>query len=125
MKNLRALMAAFILSGCVNASSAPEVKADPITCSAKVECDAKWSRAVSWVAQNSAYKIKTTSDYLIQTYGPELHETDAAFTVTRLATTGGVYEITFNGGCAVSFPLSCSPTINNSRIAFANFVNAK
>jgi hypothetical protein len=124
MKNLRALAAAFMLTGCVSAPSTPEAKADPITCSTKVECDAKWSRAVSWVTQNSAYKIQTTSDMLIQTYGPDLHDTDAAFTVTRSATTGGAYEITFNGGCG-NITWGCSPTINNSRIAFANFVNIK
>ena len=124
MKNLRTLVAAFMLSGCASAPSAPEVKADPITCSTKVECDAKWSRAVSWIAQNSAYKIQITSDTLIQTYGPNLHDTDAGFTVTRSATTGGAYEIIFDGRCSNTM-LACTPPVNNSRIAFANFVNAK
>jgi hypothetical protein len=71
------LAAFLIVGGCNNATTDPVnaalVKAvanQPITCQAGADCDAKWSRATAWIAQNSAYKVQTASDSIIQTMGP-------------------------------------------------------
>jgi hypothetical protein len=68
----------------------------PITCTAGADCDAKWSRAASWIALNPAWKIKTRTDRIIETTG---HDSLPAFAVTKVATTPGNYEITFEGVC--------------------------
>jgi hypothetical protein len=73
----------------------------PVTCTAGKDCDAKWSRAVAWVSQNSGFKIQVQTDSLIQTYGPgEPDTTNLAATVNKVAKTGDQYEIIAKIGCA-------------------------
>ena len=54
------------LAGCITAAEqATPIR--PITCTAGADCDAKWSRAASWIALNPTWKIKTRTDQFIET----------------------------------------------------------
>jgi hypothetical protein len=92
----------------------------PIICAVGADCDAKWSRAVAWIAANSTLKIQTQTEMVVQTAGPVRSEPTPAFTVTKVARGDGRYEIAFNGGCGN--PSRCVPTIPESRARFTEFV---
>jgi hypothetical protein len=51
------------------------------------------------------------------------HDTLPAFAVTKVATTPGNYEITFEGVCAN--PFGCTPTVAQSRARFESFMLAQ
>jgi hypothetical protein len=112
--------------GCMGACSsfAPQASAPlaPINCRAGADCDAKWSRAVGWVATNSRWKIESQSDTIVQTSDSVDGSLSPSFTVTKVATSDqSVYEIVFDGGCENI--LRCEPTVAESRAKFAAFVN--
>ena len=121
--------ALFVVGGC---NSSPQNPVDaaivnaavnqPIACKAGPECDAKWSCASAWIAQNSAFKIQTANELIIQTMGPLPYDATPAFTVTKVANASGDYEISLTGGCDNIF--GCIPSIEQSRISFLAFVNA-
>jgi len=107
----------------VCACASPDVSApppQPIICTVGADCDAKWSRAVAWIASNSTLKIQTKTDMIVQTAGPVRSEPIPAFTVTRVARWDGRYEIAFNGGCGNQS--RCVPTIPEARARFTAFV---
>jgi hypothetical protein len=111
---------ALLAAGCATAPATPQPPARQIFCKAGPDCEAKWSRAVSWVTTNSAYKIKIQTDQIIQTMGPSNSSPLPAYTVTKVATSGGAYEITFDGGC--DNWIGCVPKIPAARAQFADFV---
>ncbi len=115
-------LSALTLAGCSASPPAPNAAApvQPITCTKGPDCDVKWSRAVSWVATNSSYKIQTQTDNIIQTTGPLPNDPDPAYTVTKVARAPNMYEITFGGGCESL--IGCMPTIAEARAQFASFV---
>jgi hypothetical protein len=107
------------LTGCITAAEqATPIR--PITCTAGADCDAKWSRAASWIALNPTWKIKTRTDQFIETTE---HDTLPAFAITKVATTPGNYEIIFTGDCAN--PFGCTPTVAQSRARFESFMLAQ
>jgi hypothetical protein len=107
------------LTGCITAAEqATPIR--PITCTAGADCDAKWSRAASSIALNPTWKIKTRTDQIMETTG---HDTLPAFAVTKVATTPGNYEITFEGAC--DNPFGCTPTVAQSRARFESFMLAQ
>ena len=116
------LISCLLLAGCASASSVATAPARPVSCKAGPDCDAKWSRALSWVTSNSSYKFQTQSDSVVQTMGPLPDDPSPAYTVTKLATGPGIFEITFGGGCDNIF--GCIPTVAESRARFADFVMA-
>lgn len=122
MKPLAYAACALALSGCAAPQTATIPPPAPVTCQAGADCDAKWSRAVGWIATNSAWKIQTQTDSLIQTYNSADDSPSPGFTVTKVATgQAGLYEIAMTGGCANI--LGCMPTVAESRSSFASFVN--
>lgn len=123
MKRSAIFYAMLGLGGCTTIPSDPvvmEMSKRDVTCVEGADCDAKWSRAVSWVAQNSHWKIQTQTNNLIQTMGP-FDSTDAAFTITKVASGNGTYTILFNAGCGNIF--GCLPSIPGLKVMFNQFVD--
>src|SRR5271163_4921964 len=98
-----AVCAALSLSGCASAPS----QQGPITCTAGPDCDAKWSRAASWVAKNAFYKIQTQTDSVVATAGSDDHR--PAYTVTKVAQSSGQYQITIV--CSCNSLINCDPAV--------------
>jgi hypothetical protein len=93
--------AAITVAGSLTDCATQVVEGPPprqITCRAGPDCDAKWTRAVSWIVSNSHSKIQTQTDILIQTFNPEI-STALGFTATKVASSNGLYEITLTAGC--------------------------
>jgi hypothetical protein len=112
------------LAGCLTTQEAEQPPIPSTKCKQGQDCDAKWSRAVEWVSQNSAYKIQTQTDALIQTYSGTIDEGDTglSMTVTKAALgQPGEYEIVARMGCAN--PLGCFPEPRAALVQFAAFVS--
>jgi hypothetical protein len=108
------------LSACSTAQPRVADATPSITCAKGSDCDMKWSRAISWVASNSSYKVQTQTDSIIQTTGPSANDPSPGFTVIKLAKGPSIYEITLKGGC--ENVIGCVPTIADERAKFAAFV---
>jgi len=100
---------AIALSSCAGVEP-NEAASPPISCSPGVDCERKWSRAATWVAQNAFYKIETRSDWLIQTFGPEGKSPGTAMKVEKLAAPDGSMELVLQIRCA-NF-LGCVPDLD-------------
>lgn len=125
MRVIVGLALAFVLGSCATAGQqvAAAPPPAPIKCFDKAQCDAKWSRAITWIATNSSWKIQTQTDFLVQTYNSIDDSPSPSFTVTKVAKGApNSYEITFTGGCANI--LGCIPSVAESRASFTEFVNA-
>jgi hypothetical protein len=118
-----AILAFTLLAGCgTEQLSATNPPAAPILCTAGPDCDAKWARAIAWIAQNSEYKTQFQTGYMIQTLGPNKDSASPAYRVSKFSKGGEDFEIKFNGECAKI--LGCKPTISEARAMFSEFVNA-
>ena len=78
--------------GC---ATAPDSRV--ITCAAGADCDAKWSRAMQWLQQNSSWKVQTQSDMSVTTEGPDTGK--PAFEVTKGARDNGTFRMSMRAWC--------------------------
>jgi hypothetical protein len=120
MMRFLALLLATISAACSSTARLDAPPPQPITCRAGPDCDAKWSRAIAWVAVNSRWKIQTQTDLLVQTFSSTEGSPNPSYTVTKTAGADGLYEISLNGGCD-NF-IGCNPAIPEARAKFADFV---
>lgn len=81
----------FFIIGCVQNQSprvvvSAEDKAEvrtPLICEGKDQCDLFWQRAQLWLAKNSAWKIQSATEFVINTYYPSRRDVTWGFQVTR------------------------------------------
>lgn len=95
----------------------------PVTCKAGKDCEEKWNRAIQWVSQNSAKKIKTLSERMIQTYGVRLDKSRIsypAFTIIKYSTGNGDYTVDYSSAC--DDVIDCRPSGLELKAAFVYFV---
>ena len=91
----------------------------PILCTAGTDCQAKWSRAMQWLQQNSSWKIETSTEDRLLTEGP-LDSAKPAFEVTKAARDDGRIEITMRAWCGTG---QCDPLIPELEKSFRRYVN--
>ncbi len=113
------------LAGCTTLT--PEQKAQiqananrKVTCTKGADCDMKWGRAITWVTQNSQWKIQMQNDYVIQTYTPINQSAASGFLVNKVPIDTENFEITMTSGC--DNLLGCIPDATTLRAAFNNFL---
>lgn len=82
----------------------------------------KWSRALQWILGHSEYKLQTSTDVLLATFGPFPNDPRPAFTIAKVAIGGGHYEIEFSAGCDNIF--GCLPSVASLNASFVNSVSA-
>jgi hypothetical protein len=91
----------------------------PILCTAGPDCEYKWSRAMQWLQQNSAWKFRTVTDTLLTTEGP-LETAKPAYEVTKLSQGDGRnYQIAMRAWCGAG---NCEDLILRLRGDFNDFV---
>jgi len=120
-------IALFILGGCAMSSPANKQKLAEFnstipTCNGKADCKVKWQAAQLWVVQNSAYKIQTATDVVIETYNPSEAGTGLAAEVTKEPMGHGEYKIVVKLWCNNIF--GCVPDALDSEIDFNKTVAA-
>lgn len=101
------------------------------TCQSKADCDAKMEAAYAWVSKNADYKIRSSSNVIIETYGPSHADGDVAAIVEKAALGNGKYAIIASLACKNSSMLaayspmtSCKTNTLQKTIEFNNFVNS-
>jgi hypothetical protein len=120
-----AIALAILLSSCAITPDNPAASAEatePLLCPDKSTCDAYWQRAQAWIAANSAWKIQTASDAIIQTFGPAGARDDLAYLVTRVPNNDGSARIFIGAQCANT--IRCYPSKTEAIIAFKRFVRS-
>ena len=101
-------------------STASPESAEPVLCANKAQCDVYWQRAQAWVANNSQYRLHTTTDAVIETDGPVPTQTGLAFRITKVPDNTGGARIYAVSACSNVF--GCSPTPTEAVAAFKRFV---
>jgi hypothetical protein len=126
MKSFRSLSLIMIILLSACAAPTPQQKAQwnldasrPVTCSKGSDCEVKWSRALSWVQNNSRWKLRIANENLITTEGP-FDTPSAAYSITKVANSDGIYTIDFRAGCGNIF--GCVPSILQLQADFVNYV---
>jgi len=108
------LITLLCLAGCATTNR-------PIPCTAGADCNAKWSRAMQWLQQNSSWKVQTSTDSQLLTEGP-LDTAKPAFEVTKAARDDGRIEITMRAWCGAS---GCETLIPDLEKSFRTYVNGR
>lgn len=116
-----------VLSGC---ASSPKLTADelaeaniPLICSDKAQCDLYWQRAQIWLVDNSKFKIQSTTDTVITTYGPAPYDPGLAYAITKIPDGENGATIRIKMGCGNAF--GCTPKAENAALSFKRYVTNK
>ena len=117
-----AIAATLFLSGCtgLTAEELERYAAQKITCAQGDDCDVKWGRAITWISQNSPWKIQTQNDSMIMTYPPTNESPASGFLVNKVPLKTGVYEITMSSRCGKLD--GCIPNPTELKGSFNRFV---
>jgi hypothetical protein len=111
---------AFLLIGCATQQQKAidaEIANTPILCTRGDDCEIKWGQALSWVTQNSYFKIRNSTDMLITTEtSPDEGDVHASFSILKIAQGGGKYRIDFQAACNNMF--TCNPSVTTLRDRF-------
>lgn len=123
-----AIAAQALLAGCAHpefdqmqAEAEARTRGLAIICADPAGCATKWARAVQWVSERAAYKIRVATDTIITTEGPlDSDSTLSAISITKVPRGDGSAEIAFRSGCANRF--GCVPTHEMLLAEFADYV---
>jgi len=137
MKYAVTVLACLLLVGVVSSCSKQELTitpfekaaleqqaSRPVTCVAGDDCNEKWNRAIQWVNANSAQKIKTISDNIIQTHDVmplEERVSYPAFTIIKYADGKNRYVIEYSSACD-EFIKCDTPSALELKASFVYFV---
>jgi hypothetical protein len=93
------------------------------TCRNGPDCTAKWARAQEWIAANSVYPVKFTTDTLLETGQPPFYSPKSGFTIARQTEGYGFSMIDFASGCGMLSVL-CEPDALALKASFVDYVMA-
>ncbi len=124
MKWYLPLLLTAALSACVTTPTAPQEDIDdgirPLLCKGAEQCSVYWRRAQVWVARNSAMKIQTATDAMIETFNPQPNTQQRGYRVLRMPQEDGAERIMISSGCAGYLP--CSSNEISMAARFKRFV---
>lgn len=120
---------AALLSGCATvaphgrAAFAQQMAATTPTCSGARQCEAAWTAAHNWVADNCVTPIRTSTDTIIRTsYTPGFVSTNTFCRVIKIPRLNGGSELHITLFCKVS--ANCVPNVKAGELAFNRSVSA-
>lgn len=103
MKTFLWVVPCALVAGCAATSQvSPEtmqIATAPLICQNTDQCAQWWQRAQDWVARHSAYELRTVTDSLIETAGPEGGSGKLAYEITKVANRDGSATIGFAAHC--------------------------
>jgi hypothetical protein len=97
-----------------------QIATAPLVCQNNDECALWWQRAHDWVARHGAYKLRTVTDSLIETAGPEGGSGKLAYHITKTAEHDGSATIGFSAHC--DSMIGCRPNPWKAGAEFKQFV---
>lgn len=92
----------------------------PILCQGQADCARKWSRALTWIEDDSDRPLTIANDTMIQTTEPRDDSADPAYRVTMLRDGAGGGRIRFEAYC--DNILGCVPSVLEDKADFAYYV---
>ena len=100
------------LTGCAttNPAEREQIERTRPTCEGVADCTAKWDAAQLWIVKNAGFKLQTTTNVVLQTFGPSTAAEDStrlAVTVTREPEGASRYRIVAHVSCGN--PFGCTP----------------
>jgi hypothetical protein len=117
------------LAGCLPITAAlwcqlSESANTPVACATKDECDASWQKAIEWVSNRCAFKIKTQTESLVETEGPlPAPSNDVACRLDRISTgEAGAAQLEITAQCGNYF--GCVPESLYLRAVFHDEMRA-
>lgn len=128
MKKLIGVIGLVLVGGCATTpdpqrlAMQEQINQTIPTCSGVEECNAKWEAAQLWVVHNSAYKIQTATNVLIETYNPSQHSPSLAARVTKEPQGAGKYRLLVALWCDNMF--GCVPDAYAKALEFNKAVGA-
>lgn len=113
-----------ILSGCAAKEDPSLVAAAnaPLVCEGKSQCDLYWQKAQAWVATNSAWKIQTANDTIINTYNPAPNAATLGYQLVKTPLGNERYEIIVQTSCGNMF--GCIPSGVQQTAALKGYVKS-
>lgn len=99
-----------------------QIATAPLVCQNADECALWWQRAQDWIGRHSAYKLKTVTDSLIETTGPEGGSGKLAYEITKTVNRDGSATIGFAAHC--DSMLGCRPNPWKAGADFKRFVKS-
>ena len=93
-----------LLAGCATGGDPAAEAKLALKCNNRAQCDRYWQRAQQWVAENSEYKIRTVTDWVIMTESPGDFGFAAAYTITKTPADDGGAAINLATVCANFIP---------------------
>jgi hypothetical protein len=91
-----------------------------VTCSGQADCELKWARATKWLQDNSYWKLRTVTESVLTTEGPN-GRVNTAYEVNKFPLGNGVYEIQFKAGCS-NKGLGCHPSTVAATASFKRYL---
>jgi|SRR5215475_8604221 len=123
------LCVSLALSGCLPIAVASmcrvsERAKEPVVCATQDECDVAWQKAIEWVVQRCAFKIRTQSESLVETEGPEpAPSNDVACRLERIPSEeAGSAQLQLTATCGNWY--GCTPDTLYLRAAFNDEMRA-
>lgn len=124
MKTMLWAVSCALAAGCAGTNHVtPEtmqIATTPLVCRNTDECALWWQRAHDWVTRHSEYKVKTSTDSLIESAGPEGGSGKLAYQITKTANSDGSATIGFAAHC--DSMLGCRPDPWQAGADFKQFV---
>lgn len=96
------------LAGCATGADPAAEARLALKCRDRAECGHYWQRAQQWVAENSVYKIRTVTDWVIMTESPGDFGFAAAYTITKTPSDDGSAAIALSSVCSNFIPCLAS-----------------
>ncbi|MES1241775.1 MAG: SHOCT domain-containing protein [Acidobacteriota bacterium] len=91
-------------------------------CEGEADCKAKWEAAQLWIVHNSAFKLQTATDVLLETFSPGRSDARLAARVTKEPLGGGRYRLLVSLWCNNIF--GCVPDGWQAALAFNREIGA-
>lgn len=123
-KTTISLLALVALSGCAAKENPATVAAAnaPLVCEGKTQCELYWQKSQAWVATNSAWKIQTANDTIINTYNPAPNAATLGYQLVKTPLGNERYEIIVQTSCGNMF--GCIPSAIQQTAALKGYVKS-
>lgn len=116
-----------LITGCAPVPTQPTIRvptaaeATPLMCTSKQDCDAMWSRAVSWANIWSGWKVQVLTDVMLQTFGPTRADWRLAITMLKEVQPDGSGIIRATVSCGQASG-GCAPDVKDAVDGFTALV---
>lgn len=117
-------LALIVLSGCAAKEDPATIAAAnaPLICEGKNQCELYWQKSQAWLATNSAWKIQTANDTIINTFNPAPNAATLGYQLVKTPLGNERYEIIVQTSCGNVF--GCIPSAVQQTASLKTYVKS-